>query len=277
MPRDALTQPSLDTTTTLTLIVATMILVALVETVIPLYRRTAWSRAHLAPNLTLTLTTFITNALYNAALVAALVHLQRADFGPLRWLRLGTLAETLVVLLALDFSFYVAHVTMHKLPAFWRFHSVHHSDPMVDVTTTVRQHPVEGVIRYVFMASFAIAIGAGPGTFAVYRVASALNGLLEHANVRCPWWLDRALSWLTTWPGLHKLHHSRRAEHTDTNYGNLFSVWDRLFGTLTPVPPQLDVAYGLDGCDAPSEQETIALLVNPFRSAHAASEDPASS
>jgi sterol desaturase/sphingolipid hydroxylase (fatty acid hydroxylase superfamily) len=147
---------------------------------------------------------------------------------------------------------------------------------MVDVTTTVRQHPVEGLIRYAFMAGFAVAIGAGPGAFAIYRVASALNGLLEHANVRCPWWLDRALSWLTTWPSLHKLHHSRRSEHTDTNYGNLFSVWDRLFGTLTPVPPELDIAYGLAGCDAPSEQKTIALLVNPFRSTSAASEDLAS-
>jgi sterol desaturase/sphingolipid hydroxylase (fatty acid hydroxylase superfamily) len=124
---------------------------------------------------------------------------------------------------------------MHKIPGFWRFHRVHHSDPAVDVTTTIRQHPGENVIRYAFLTVAACALGASPGAFAVYRAASVLGGLLEHANIRVPLWLSRLLSLVTSWPYMHKVHHSRLATQTDTNYSNLFSIWDRLFATFTPA------------------------------------------
>jgi len=165
----------------------------------------------------------------------------------------------------LDFSFYVAHVSMHRIPALWRFHRVHHSDPVVDVTTTIRQHPGEGVIRYAYMAAFACALGASPGAFAVYRSWSALNGLLEHANVRVPPWLDSVLSLVTTWPNMHKVHHSRTATETNTNYGNIFSLFDRLFSTFTPSKRGVNVSYGLDGFDDPAAQTTAGLLAMPFR------------
>jgi sterol desaturase/sphingolipid hydroxylase (fatty acid hydroxylase superfamily) len=242
-----------------------MALVAGLETVVPLRARGRWNTAHLAPNLTLTLITLSTSALFNSLLVAALIDLEAKDFGLLRLLALSPVAHTVAVLLILDLSFYFAHVAMHKVPVFWRFHAVHHSDPAVDVTTTVRQHPVEAVIRYVFMAAFAIAIGAGPVAFAVYRITSALNALPEHANVQVPVWLDRLLASFTTWPNVHKLHHSRSAQETDTNYGNLFSFWDRIFRTFTAPKPGEYVRYGLDGFDESAKQTTLALLVDPFR------------
>jgi sterol desaturase/sphingolipid hydroxylase (fatty acid hydroxylase superfamily) len=259
-------------------ILAAMALVALLEAVIPLSRRTHWNRAHLVPNLTLTLFTFSTSALFNGALVVGLVELQAKGFGALGLLELGPAAHTGAVLLILDFSFYVAHVAMHKLPFFWRFHAVHHSDPAVDVTTSIRQHPVESAIRYAFMAAFAAAAGASPAAFAVYRIASALNALPEHANVSAPFWLDRVLSLFTTWPNVHKLHHSRDPRETDTNYGNLFSFWDRLFGTFVSPRAGMRVACGLEGFDEPAKQTTFALLIEPFRDGQsAASRDAASS
>src|SRR5262249_28384593 len=174
-----------------------------------------------------------------------------------------------IMVLVLDFSFYVAHVAMHWLPRFWRYHRVHHSDPAVDVTTSIRQHPGETVIRYAFMGAFAVAIGATPGPFAVYRAWSALNGLVEHANVRVPPWLDDLLSLVTTWPNMHKIHHSRVANETDTNYGNIVSFWDRLFFTFTPARRGTDVVYGLDGFDDPALQTTTGLLAMPFRDPNA--------
>src|SRR5262245_18656453 len=246
-------------------VVAAMAIVALLETALPLRARGRWHRAHLGPNLALTFITFATNIVFNAALVMTLVRLQSADFGLLPMLELPPLMMVLVVVLVLDLSFYVAHVAMHRIPAFWRFHRVHHSDPALDVTTTIRQHPAEGVIRYTFMAAFAFALGASPGAFAVYRSWSALNGLLEHANIRVPLWLDRVLSLVTTWPNMHKVHHSRSATETNTNYGNIFSFFDRLFLTFTPSSRGLNVAYGLDGCDDPAAQTTAGLLAMPFR------------
>ena len=255
--------------TTVGAILASMAAVALLETAIPLRARGRWSRTHLGPNLALTFLTFATNALFGAALVIALDWLRARGFGLLGLFSPAPLLELAIVLGVLDFSFYVTHVAMHKLPSFWRFHSVHHSDPAVDVTTTIRQHPGESVIRYVFLAAFACALGASPGAFAVYRAAVALNGLLEHANLRVPRWLDRLLVLVTTWPNLHKIHHSRDAAETDTNYGNLFSIWDRLFSTFTPSREAAHVVYGLAGLDDRATQTTAGLLALPFREAEA--------
>jgi sterol desaturase/sphingolipid hydroxylase (fatty acid hydroxylase superfamily) len=250
---------------TIGVILAAMALVALLEVAIPLSPRDRWHQAHRAPNLALTFITFATNLVMNGALVMALVRLESTGFGLVRMLSLPPLATTLAVVLGLDFSFYVAHVSMHGLHGFWRFHRVHHSDPAVDVTTTIRQHPGEGVIRYAFMGAFAFALGASPGAFAVYRSLSVLNGLLEHANVRVPPWLDGMLSLVTTWPNVHKVHHSRAANETNTNYGNIFSLFDRLFSTFTPSSHGVNVSFGLDGFDDPVSQTTAGLLAMPFR------------
>jgi sterol desaturase/sphingolipid hydroxylase (fatty acid hydroxylase superfamily) len=98
----------------------------------------------------------------------------------------------------------------------------------------------------------------------VYRAWSALNGLLEHANVRMPRPLDTLLSFVVVTPNMHKVHHSRRAAETNSNYGNICPLFDRLFGTFTPSAQGVHVVYGLEGFDAPPAQTTAALLALPF-------------
>ena len=250
---------------TIGVILAAMAVVGLIEIVTPLRARTTANGFHLAPNMALTFITFATNLGMNIAVILGLAWAQANEFGVLNQLHVGPIWHALIVVMVLDLSFYVAHVSMHKIAMFWRFHAVHHSDPAVDVTTTIRQHPGEGAIRYIYLALFAIPLGASLPAFAIYRLASVINGLLEHANIRLPRWLDRMLSWLTTWPNLHKVHHSRDQSLTETNYGNLFSLWDRLFGTFTPSRFGAAVEYGLSGTDQASEQTTAALLAAPFR------------
>jgi sterol desaturase/sphingolipid hydroxylase (fatty acid hydroxylase superfamily) len=254
-------------------ILVAMAIVAWIETAVPLHVRSRWNRFHVRPNLALTFLTFATNAFLNAALVATLFRLEAHGVGLLRVAALPRLAAGIIAVLALDFSFYICHVAMHRVPAFWRYHRVHHADPAVDVTTSIRQHPGESVIRYGFLAAFAFAIGASPGAFAVYRVWSALNGLLEHANIRVPLWLDGALSLFTTWPYMHKIHHSRTADQSNTNYGNICSLFDRLFSTFTPSRHGERIAYGLDDFDDPAMQTTAGLLVMPFRETLATARD----
>jgi len=244
-----------------------MAVLALIETLVPLRAQGRWTRAHLGPNLALTFLTFATNLFLNAAVLALVTWLQSRRFGVVGWLSVPPLPAALLAVAAFDFAFYAAHVSWHQCPALWRFHAVHHSDPAVDVTTAIRQHPVEGVLRYAAIAAMAIAIGPSPAGFAVYRTASALNALLEHSNLRAPRWLDTLFSLVTTWPHLHKVHHSRVPEETDTNYGNLFSLWDRLFGTYTPSHRGRTIRYGLDRYDRPELQTTRALLAMPFRAA----------
>jgi sterol desaturase/sphingolipid hydroxylase (fatty acid hydroxylase superfamily) len=242
-----------------------MAVIAAIELAIPLRARGRWNRDHLGPNLTLTFLTFAISFFLNVGLVALVAWLEVRGFGVLHWLSLPPLVAGIIAVAALDLAFYAAHRSWHKVPLLWRFHAVHHSDPAVDVTTTVRQHPVESLLRYAAMGAMAVAIGPSPTAFAVYRSASALNALLEHANIRAPLWLDGLLSLVTTWPHMHKVHHSRVPEQTDSNYGNLFSVWDRIFGTFTPSRAGTTIAYGLDGLDTPALQTTRGLLALPFR------------
>lgn len=258
-----------DSISTVGFILAAMAAFALIEAAIPLRPRGNWHRAHLGPNLALTFLTFATNLFFNAALVLTLMSLESVGFGLLHLLALPSMITAAIAVVALDFSFYVAHISMHKVPSFWRFHSVHHSDPVVDVSTTIRQHPGEGVIRYAFMAGFAIALGASPLAFAVYRGWSALHGLFEHANIRLPLWLDSLLVLVVSTPHMHKVHHSRTPAETDTNYSNLFSFFDRLFSTFTPSRRGMEVECGLEGFDDPATQSTAGLLGLPFRRARA--------
>ena len=249
---------------TIVAILGAMGLIALLETAIPLHARTRSNRAHLGPNLALTFITFATNVGLNGGLMLLLLQLDHARFGILRWSGLDPRIADAIAVVFLDLSFYVAHVAMHKVPALWRVHRVHHSDPVVDVTTTIRQHPLEGIIRYAFMLAFACAFGVGLPAFIVYRTWSALGGLLEHANLRVPRWLGSALALVTTWPNMHKVHHSRDVRESDTNYGNIFSWFDRLFGTFTPSARGETVICGLDGFDDARSQSTSGLLAMPF-------------
>jgi sterol desaturase/sphingolipid hydroxylase (fatty acid hydroxylase superfamily) len=244
-------------------IVVAIVVIGLVETVIPLHR--GQSRRHLVPNAALTALTFATNIFFNTALVLTLIWLESVDFGLLRAFALATWQSVAITVLALDFSFYAAHVAMHKFPSLWRFHQIHHSDAALDVTTTIRQHPGESVIRYAGLAAMAFAIGASPFAFMIYRVQSTLQGLVEHANIKLPRWLDTLLSFIITSPNMHKVHHSRDPELTDTNYGNITSLWDRLFFTFTPARVGETIDYGLEGHDDRRDQSTWGLLTMPWR------------
>jgi sterol desaturase/sphingolipid hydroxylase (fatty acid hydroxylase superfamily) len=253
-----------DIVSSIALILLVMAVLAVVELAIPLRARSSRNAAHLRPNLALTFTTFAVSGVLNAFVVAQLVWLQAKGWGLLNVLTVPPWLAITAVVLALDVSFYVSHVAMHKVPMFWRVHRVHHSDMVVDVTTTIRQHPAEGLIRYASLLVFASALGASPAAFAIYRVALAVNALLEHANIQLPQRLDTALSWITTWPNAHKVHHSRNPLETDSNYGNLFSWWDRMFSTFTPSSHGAAVVAGLDGFDEPEQQTTAGLLAMPF-------------
>jgi sterol desaturase/sphingolipid hydroxylase (fatty acid hydroxylase superfamily) len=240
-------------------------LLSAVEILIPLRKRTPWSGRHLLPNLSLTLLTIVFSAGLNTGILLGLFQLQTAGWGMLNSVTLHPILEIALGILILDLAWYATHVSMHKSPLLWRFHSVHHSDPAVDVTTTIRQHPGETIVRYAFLAAFGFAAGVSPITFALYRVWSALHGQLEHANIKLPQWLDTAITFVFSSPNMHKVHHSRDAEFTDTNYTNIFSIWDRLFGTFTPARLGRDIDYGLPDCDEPHHQTTLGLLALPFR------------
>jgi len=174
------------------------------------------------------------------------------------------LLMTLLGVAALDLFTYFAHVLLHKTWLGWRFHQVHHSDIHVNVTTAFRQHPGETCWRILWQVIAITAFGIPLWLLAVYLFISTLNAQLEHTNIRIAEPLDRLLRLFFVTPNMHKVHHSRTQLQTDTNYSNILSVWDRLFGSYTARVDFDLLSYGLDGFDLEHEQTLKALLRTPF-------------
>jgi sterol desaturase/sphingolipid hydroxylase (fatty acid hydroxylase superfamily) len=131
---------------------------------------------------------------------------------------------------------YLVHVLMHKVPLLWRLHRVHHLDTHIDISTSLRSHPAEYLMTLVVIVPAAIVFGMTPWVLIIYELADTMVSVFSHANLRMPQGLDRWLRWVMVTPNMHSLHHSSYQPETDSNYGTVFTFWDRLFRTYRDAP-----------------------------------------
>jgi sterol desaturase/sphingolipid hydroxylase (fatty acid hydroxylase superfamily) len=240
---------------------------SMVELVTPLRNQPRFVHGRLQTNLTLIGFNICMGALLNVVLLGGAVLANRRGWGLFPQLGISGTPAMLISLIALDLVAYASHVMLHKVPFLWKAHLVHHSDVSVDATTSYRHHPIEPVFRWGVTAIVAWSLGVPFAALALYRTLSAVNAILEHANIRVPRLIDRALVWFWVTPDMHKVHHSRVPSQTDSNYANLFSFHDRLFRTFTPTAAAASVRYGIDGQETAERQTMAALLRLPFGSA----------
>lgn len=188
-----------------------------------------------------------------------------ANFGLVYWLNANVWGTLLIGVLALDFSSWLVHLVMHKSRLLWRFHLVHHSDNNVDVTTGLRHHPGDSLLRGIFFLLLIFFSGAPMYSVMIYQTLVVLATAFTHANIRLPQKLDRALSYILISPNMHKVHHHWKQPYTDSNYGAVFSIWDRLLGTYEHLDPA-QIRYGLDRY-YPNEKDEdfVALIKKPFQ------------
>jgi sterol desaturase/sphingolipid hydroxylase (fatty acid hydroxylase superfamily) len=154
-----------------------------------------------------------------------------------------------LMFVALDFLDYLYHVLMHQLPFLWRFHRTHHMDPALDVSSTLREHPGETLIRTLFLTLWVGVTGASPEALVLRQTVQSFSNILAHTTLRLPERLGSAVGWLLITPNLHQVHHHRQLPATDRNFGDVFSLWDRLFGTLLELPRE-KILFGLDDAAA---------------------------
>ena len=153
---------------------------------------------------------------------------------------------------------------MYKRQPLWYIHSVHHTDHNVDTTTANRHHPIESVIRFVFTFLAIIISGAPIGLVLMYQSISVIFSQFNHANISLPSRVDKMISYIIVSPDMHKVHHHFELPHTDSNYGNIFSIWDRIFGTFTELDKK-DIIYGVDtDFDEIRNSKISSLLYKPF-------------
>lgn len=235
------------------------------ESIIPLYRSRGGRLRHGLPNVALTVLLILTNLVLSFGSAGLVAYAGERRFGLLFLHPLPPVVTVIAGVVVLDLLAYVAHVLLHKSALGWRFHQVHHCDPHVDVTTAFRQHPGETVWRIGWQLTGTVLLGLPLWALAVYLILSASNAELEHANVRVSEATDRFIRFVFVTPGMHKVHHSREQRETDSNYSNILSLWDRLFGTYTARTDFAALRYGLDGIDAERTASLRALLGLPFQ------------
>ena len=189
------------------------------------------------------------------------------DFGILNWIAMPIWAQMIVGVLILDLiGAYLVHFVEHKVRFMWKFHLIHHSDTTVDVTTGLRHHPGEAIFRMIFTIVGVIIAGAPIWIVFLYQTMSAAFTHFNHANIQMPKKLDDALSWVFVTPYMHKVHHHFQQPLTDTNYGNIFAIWDRIFGTFAHVSDLKELKYGIDTHMDPKEHDDVVnLLKIPFQ------------
>jgi sterol desaturase/sphingolipid hydroxylase (fatty acid hydroxylase superfamily) len=183
-----------------------------------------------------------------------------AQLGTPLWL------EVPAAVVLLDLLAYALHRLYHAIGWLWRLHAVHHSDPELDVTTTWRQHPLSILIQALAMACAVTLLGISPLAFALYRGSDAIVQTLAHANLALPERLSAALSRVLVTPEFHRLHHSPWVVETNSNYGQIFSVWDRLLGTACGRAPvdRREPEFGLESFRDARAQRPDRMLAQPF-------------
>jgi sterol desaturase/sphingolipid hydroxylase (fatty acid hydroxylase superfamily) len=164
-----------------------------------------------------------------------------------------------------DLFDYAFHRLLHRWRWMWLIHCVHHSDPHVDASTGARFHPAEVVVEVVLKTSLFLFLGIPlwvEGARAV--ILNPLN-LVQHANVEYPRWIERWFGWLLVTPDMHRIHHSPEPRETNSNFGAVFSFWDRLFGTHLRRDPESVPTYGLRRLADDSWQTLSGMVLTPIR------------
>ncbi len=209
------------------------------------FRYKKWK--HAIPNLFFTLSTVLINFILAFLLLNTSDWVQDNQFGILHWIPSVPLwAEVLIGVLFLDLiGAYAPHWVEHKIKPLWMIHLVHHSDHHVDTTTANRHHPLESIIRFIFTLFGVLLVGAPIGIVMLYQSLSLVATQFTHANIKLPKKVDHYMSYVLVSPDMHKTHHHYRLPYTDSNYGNIFSLWDRLFGTYLPFDRE-KLVYGVD-------------------------------
>ena len=237
----------------------------LIESAVPLFSFSYNKWKHAGINIFFTLTTVVVNFSMAFLLVLTSDWAVANEVGIIQWIAMPVWLAAIVGLLLLDLiGAWFIHFIEHRVRWMWRFHLVHHTDQTVDTTTANRHHPGESVFRFAFTTLAVLIVGAPMWLVFLYQTLSLVLTQFNHANITMPDWLDDALVWVICTPNMHRVHHHYRMPYTDTNFGNIFSFWDRLFGTFAKVKNQ-KLVYGLDThMEHDDVNDVVGMLKLPF-------------
>jgi sterol desaturase/sphingolipid hydroxylase (fatty acid hydroxylase superfamily) len=249
------------------ILVGGLLLFWIIEGAIPLlplkYKRT--KLRHAGVNFVFTVIHLAIHTLLAILIIKLCDWCSYSGFGIVYWTHATVFWTIIIGVLALDFSSWLVHIVMHKIPLLWRFHLIHHSDTTVDVTTGLRHHPGDSLLRGIFFLILIFISGAPVYSVMIYQTLVVLSTAFTHANINLSPGIDKALSYILISPNMHKVHHHWKQPYTDSNYGAVFSIWDRLLGTFRKLDPG-QIRYGLDRYyPGEKDEDLVGLLKKPFQ------------
>lgn len=189
---------------------------------------------------------------------------ERNGWGLLPRLPLPRAVKTALALVALDYTLYLWHIVVHRVPWLWRFHRVHHADLDLDASTAIRFHFGELIASVPWRAAQVAIIGVDARTLEAWQRLTLLSVLFHHSNARLPERLERALGCLLVTPRMHGIHHSREADEMNSNWSSGLSVWDRLHGTLRLDVAQDTITIGVPALGDAEDVTLPKMLAAPF-------------
>ena len=238
----------------------------LLEGSIPLFRFNYDKFKHAIPNFFFTFTSILINFTFAFLLLKSSDWVSDNNFGLIHLYNFPFWIKVVFAILILDLvGAYLAHYIEHNVKPLWMIHLVHHSDHKVDTTTANRHHPLESLIRFSFTLLGVFVSGAPIGMVMLYQSLSIISTQFSHANIKLSKKLDKLISYLFVSPDMHKIHHHYRLPYTDKNYGNIFSIWDRIFGTYIYYERE-KIKYGVDVFPNEVKNSNIKdLFLQPFQ------------
>ncbi|MGQ9804550.1 MAG: sterol desaturase family protein [Chlorobiales bacterium] len=201
------------------------------ESVFPFFRNRQARLKHALVNFAIAALNALITSFSTAGALLALDYI-RPHWQGLKGLIEHPVLASAVLVICFDLWSYVWHRLNHAVPLLWRFHRFHHSDDAMDVTTGFRFHPLEIALSELCRLPVLALLGMGAVEILLYNLISFPIILMHHSNVALPTRLDGMLAVLIPTPNIHRLHHSVNLAESNTNFGSMLSVWDRLFGSL---------------------------------------------
>jgi sterol desaturase/sphingolipid hydroxylase (fatty acid hydroxylase superfamily) len=219
---------------------------------------------HLLHNILFQVPFYFGNLLWATVTVFSIDWLNSHQVGLLYLVNIPVWLKLVLGVIIFDFVTYWFHRIAHITPVIWRFHRVHHSDTSMDASTNFRSHPLELMLWFGSSNILASAIfGLDLLSLGLYFLVATPFFFLEHSNIKFPGWIDKTFGLVFTTPNFHKLHHEQDQQYTDSNFADIFILWDRLFGTFTYKPPD-QVNFGLKEFEDPKKQTFWYLIISPF-------------
>lgn len=247
------------------ILIGLFIILLLVETKFQLRKRVQnrWKRMFI--NFIVSIPAFaLLRLLFIPAMVWLAAQNQHWHFGINYLFDSPLLLKMILVFILLDYSNYIWHILLHKLPILWRFHVVHHTDLDLDITTAFRFHFGEMIGSVIFRGAAVILVGASPMLVLIYEIAYEAANQFHHSNIKLALGFEKILNYIIVTPRMHGIHHSMIRKETDSNYSIIFSFWDRIHKTVRLNIHQNKIVTGVPNYTDERELTIGHLLKMPF-------------